>query len=81
MSKGRNDEAWEAIFERWDVPGTVEREGGFVISADQIREYREPRLMAKFDHRVNLPDVFLQHSLAILPVTRGDYLIGPFEAY
>lgn len=81
MSKGRNDEAWEAIFEHWDVPGTVEREGGFVISADQIREYREPRLMAKFDHRVNLPDVFLQHSLAILPVTRGDYLIGPFEAY
>ena len=47
-------------------------EGRFLISADQIREYREPRLMAKFDHRVNLPQIFAENGLAILPVSRGD---------
>ena len=81
MSKNRNDEAWEAIFADRDVLGVIGREGRFLISADEIRRYREPRLMAKFDHRVNLPEIFQRHSLAILPVSRGDYVIGPFEAY
>ena len=52
-----------------------------MISADQIREYREPRLMTKFDHRINLPDTFASNDLAILPVTRGDYVISHFDAY
>ena len=78
---GKNDQAWEAIFLRYQVLEAVERQGSFRISADQIREYREPRLMAKFDHRANLPQIFAQHRLAILPVSRGDYLIAPFEAY
>ncbi len=37
--------------------------------------------MTKFDHRVNLPAVFAQHHLSILPVTRGDYVISTFSAY
>ena len=37
--------------------------------------------MVKFDHRDNLPDVFRTNRLAILPVTRGDYRIGPFDLY
>lgn len=81
MSKNRNEEAWEALFAKWEIPARVEAEGRFLISADQIREYREPRLMAKFDHRVNLPQIFAENGLAILPVSRGDYVIGPFEAY
>ena len=37
--------------------------------------------MTKFDHRVNLPALFADNGLAILPVTRGDYVIAPFAAY
>ena len=37
--------------------------------------------MTKFDHRVNLPTIFEENSLAILPVTRGDYIISSFSAY
>lgn len=37
--------------------------------------------MTKFDHRVNLPQVFSENGLAILPVTRGDYVISSFSAY
>ncbi len=37
--------------------------------------------MTKFDHRKNLPEIFKRNRLSILPVTRGSYLIAPFEAY
>ena len=37
--------------------------------------------MTKFDHKVNLPTIFEENSLAILPVTRGDYIISSFSAY
>ena len=76
-----NHEAWEALFRYYDILAQVEQQGEFRISADQIREYREPRLMTKFDHRINLPDMFSKNELAILPVTRGDYIIAHFDAY
>ncbi len=37
--------------------------------------------MTKFDHKVNLPTVFADNGLAILPITRGDYVISSFSAY
>lgn len=37
--------------------------------------------MTKFDHRVNLPQIFAENNLAILPITRGDYVISTFSAY
>lgn len=80
-AKGQNDRAWEALFEKYDILSHIRQEGKFVISAAQIKEYREPRLMAKFDHRINLPQIFSEHQLAILPISRGDYVISHFDAY
>jgi len=80
-TKTLNDVAWEALFEKYDVLSHIDAEGKFVISASQIRAYREPRLMAKFDHNINLPHIFSKNRLAILPITRGDYVISHFEAY
>lgn len=37
--------------------------------------------MTKFDHKVNLPTIFAENRLAILPITRGDYVISSFAAY
>ncbi len=37
--------------------------------------------MAKFDHSINLPKIFSDNALAILPITRGDYVIAHFKAY
>ena len=71
---GMNDTAWEMLFDKYHILDEVKRHGQFVISAGQIKEFREPRLMTKFDHRVNLPQIFSENGLAILPVTRGDYL-------
>lgn len=81
MSKSLNDEAWEQLFEKHDILKNIERTGQFQISARQIKEVREPRLMAKFDHTINLPQIFLDNGLSILPITRGDYVISHFDAY
>ncbi len=37
--------------------------------------------MTKFDHKVNLPDIFTANNLSVLPITRGDYIISSFSAY
>lgn len=37
--------------------------------------------MAKFDHTINLPKIFADNQLAILPITRGDYVIFHLDAY
>lgn len=77
----RNDAAWHLLFEKYDILHHIEQEGCFQISATQIKEFREPRLMAKFDHIINLPKLFKQNKLSILPITRGDYIISHFDAY
>ena len=80
-SKNLNDIAWESLFEEYDILNQVETQGRYEISAAQIRKFREPRLMAKFDHLINLPRIFSENRLAILPITRGDYVISHFDAY
>lgn len=79
--KGLNDKAWEALFDKYSILNQVDARGWFEISAAQIKEFREPRLMAKFDHTINLPEIFSSNKLAILPITRGDYVISHFDAY
>lgn len=37
--------------------------------------------MAYFDHKVNLPKIFTDNELSILPSARGKYIISNFDAY
>ena len=76
-----NAAAWEKLFDKYDILNQIENNGKFEISSSQIKEFREPRLMAKFDHKINLPGIFTDNNLAILPITRGDYVISHFDAY
>lgn len=78
---GLNDTAWENLFSKYNILDTVRNQGEFIISANQIKEFREPRLMTKFDHKINLPSIFSDNNLSILPITRGDYIISSFSAY
>lgn len=77
----KNDRAWEQLFNKYKILDNIERNGYFEITATQINEFREARLMTKFDHRINLPKLFSDNDLAILPITRGSYIISSFEAY
>lgn len=76
-----NDLAWEQLFDKYKILDRIEVAGEFYISANQIKEFREPRLMAKFDHTINLPHIFSENELSILPISRGDYVISHFDAY
>ena len=80
-SKSLNDIAWEQLFYKYDILRQVDVQGRYEISAMQIKEFREPRLMAKFDHVINLPQIFSDNKLSILPITRGDYVISHFDTY
>jgi hypothetical protein len=77
----KNDQAWKELFEKYGILEKIKSHGYYEITAAQINHFREARLMTKFDHKSNLPKLFADNALAILPITRGSYLISSFEAY
>ena len=79
--KSKNDINWVSLFVQHDILKKVNENGSFIIKSKQINEFRESRLMTKFDHSTNLPTVFKKNLLSILPIKRGDYIIARFEAY
>lgn len=81
MSKSKNDQAWKSIFEEHKIIDKISRDGHINISATEINKFREARLMTKFDHRSQLPKLFLDNNLSILPTSRGGYVIGSFETF
>ncbi|HWS88244.1 MAG TPA: hypothetical protein VN282_14835 [Pyrinomonadaceae bacterium] len=76
----KND-AWEELFRRHPILEAVERRGAYEISAKEINEFHEARLMTKFDHAIQLPPALKRNQLTIQPNTRGTYLLGRFDSY
>ncbi|MBQ8892755.1 MAG: hypothetical protein IJ068_07840 [Bacilli bacterium] len=72
---------WEEIFSDYNIVNEIAEQGCFRITADQIRKYKEPRLMAKFDFSKQLPKVFKENELGILPIKNGEYIIGKFNLF
>lgn len=75
MSKQKktvNDINWEKIFQKYDVLDHITSNGEFRILAKQIKEFREPRLMAKADNHESLPNIFKDNKLGILPISRSE---------
>lgn len=79
--KTKNDLAWQKLFEKYNIFDECLKKGYFEISSSKINEYREARLMTKFDHKNNLPIQFKKGNLTILPNKRGSYIIGNFDVY
>src|SRR5690606_4970809 len=80
-SKSKLDENWEKIFEKHKIIDKVLADGYANITAKEINEFREARLMTKFDHKSQLPKLFTDNNLSILPTSRGGYIIGAFETF
>lgn len=81
MIKMTTNQAWEQLFDDYGIINKIDSEGKFEIDAKQIKKYREPRLMAKFDCFQNLPAVFKQNKINILPTSRGSYVLGRFKLF
>jgi hypothetical protein len=79
--KTKNDLAWEEIFEQYQILDKISKNRFCEIESSLINNFRESRLMAKFDHYVNLPQVFRDNNLSILPISRSQYVIGDFDTH
>lgn len=75
------NEAWIKLFEKYDILSKIKSEGAFYITANQIKEFKEPRLMAKWDSSENLPSIFKKHNINILPISRTGYVLSDFKLY
>ncbi|AMN66457.1 AAA-associated domain-containing protein [Psychrobacter sp. P11G5] len=81
MSNTKNDDAWEKIFEKDRLLEKLESEGEFIITSERINDIRQSRLMTKFDSRKDLPRIFKDNKLSILPISRGSYKVGKFDIF
>ncbi len=72
----KNDKAWQELFDNYGILEAIQHSGRFKIEANTINTVREARLMAKFDHFINLPQIFKENQLTIFPVSRSKYVIG-----
>jgi len=81
MSESKNNVAWRKIFEKYNIVTKIKQEGSYKIKSSEIKEFREPRLMTKFDYESQRPQIFRDNDFSILPVTRGSYIISDFQTF
>jgi hypothetical protein len=81
MSDTKNDIAWSKLFEKHKILENINENDKFFINSTQINEFREARLMTKFDHKSQLPKLFVENKLSILPTSRGGYVIGKIDTF
>ncbi len=75
------NEAWKRIIEKYNIIEEIEKNGVYHIKASQIKEFKEPRLMAKWDSSDSLPEVLRKNNINILPDSRSSYVLGDFILY
>lgn len=83
VAVGVNDLGWMRVLADGDVEKQLAREGSFRITAKRLKALsrREPRLMAKHDFSSAQPWILAQRGLAVLPVSRSEYAVGPFPVF
>ena len=85
MSQEKNNisvnEAWKALIDKYNILEEIRKNGSFHIKASQIKQFKEPRLMAKWDSTDALPKVLRDNKINILPESRSSYVIGDFLLY
>ena len=85
MSQTQNNlsanEAWKALIDKYDIVGKISKHGVFHIKASQIKEFKEPRLMAKWDSTDSLPEILRSKKINILPDSRSSYIMSDFILY
>lgn len=85
MTRKKNNlsanDAWRELFDKYNIVDKVQKNGVFRIKASQIKEFKEPRLMAKWDSTESLPYILSDNNINILPDSRSSYVMGDFILY
>ena len=75
------NKAWELLIDKYDIVNKIKNDGLFCIDASKINEYKEARLMAKWDSSKSLPEALKNNKINILPISRNTYVMGDFMLY
>lgn len=81
MGKITVNEAWRKLLEKYNILHKIEVNGSYIIAAKDIKEFKEPRLMTKWDSSEVLPQVLKQNNINMLPISRSAYIMGKFKLY
>ena len=81
MGKINVSDAWQVLIDKYDILTEISNNGFFKISASQIKEVKEPRLMAKWDSSEQLPKSLKKNKINILPDSRSSYILSDFLLY
>ena len=81
MGKINVSDAWQVLIDKYDILTEISNNGFFKISASQIKEVKEPRLMAKWDSSEQLPGSLKNNKINILPDSRSSYILSDFLLY
>jgi hypothetical protein len=80
MSK--QQETWEKLFTQYRILDEVNSKGFFEISSADFKSlHLEPRLLTKFDHSFQLPEIMSKESLSILPTSNSTWRIGFYQSF
>lgn len=77
----KTDDAWRKILETYPIEQCTSHGGIYEIEASEIKKFREPRLMTKFDTSKLVADPLQKLHLNVLPSSRHSYVIGKFQLY
>ena len=75
------NKAWTELIQEYQIDNAIKQHGEFIIQAKDIKKYREPRLMAKWDSSESLPTILKKSDINILPVSRSAYVLSNFKLY
>lgn len=81
MKNLNTNDAWKIILDKYNIIKRIEKEGIVTITSKQIKEFKEPRLMAKWDTSDSLPAILKENNINILSNSRSSYVLGNFKLY
>lgn len=81
MAETKLDEAWKKILAKHPIEEKIRQGGLYEIQAKDIKAFREPRLMTKFDTSKSVASPLKELGLDVLPVSRHSYVLGKFNLY
>lgn len=81
----RNDKssrAWDAVLEADpQIARSIGKDGIAEVTAAQIKEFREPRLMTKHDCVGQVPAPLAENGWNVLSTSRSSYVVGEFNVF
>lgn len=75
------NDAWRALIDKYNILEEIRSNGCYHIKASQIKQFKEPRLMVKWDSSNSLPQILQSNKINILPDSRSSYVVSDFLLY